>query len=76
MQWEGIAPHQFILIKTNMKIFNSIQIVTTLVTSPIWLNALQNATFTGHTVALWVGAAVTCIFFCWAIAGVAETMGE
>ena len=57
-----------------MKIFNAIQIVAALTTSPIWLNALQNATFTGHSVALWVGAVVTCIFFCWSIAGVADTM--
>jgi hypothetical protein len=57
-----------------MKIFNAIQIVTLLTTSPIWLSWLQSATFTGHTVALWVGAIVAIIFFCWAIAGIVETM--
>lgn len=59
-----------------MKIFNAIQIVSALATASIWLPLLHAATFTGASFLFWIGAVVVAIFFVWAIAGVAETMGE
>lgn len=57
-----------------MKIFNSIQIVSFLASSPIWLNALRSATFAGAGPLFCLGCVVALIFFVWAIVGVAETM--
>ncbi len=59
-----------------MKIFNAIQIVTALSTSPIWLNLLYTASFTGAGPLFWFGCIVTLVFYIWAIIGVAETMRD
>lgn len=60
--------------KYTMKLFNSIQIVAALTTSPIWLNFLKEATFTGAGPLFWLGCVISFVFFIWAIIGVASTM--
>lgn len=57
-----------------MKVFNAIQIVTALTTSPIWLSALKTATFTGSSILFGLGVVVSLVFFGWSIAGVVATM--